>query len=172
LRAVRLFAIALVSAALAACQPDGSTEFAVTFDPCEPHVLVVAADASADELASIDQALAMWREAAGTRVVRAAAGDGVGLRFEEASPAFRGIYLDDAGDIVINRLVTDREARAITVAHELGHAFGLHHRAAPVSVMNPGNLAIAPNQADAAELVAAWGECGDVEPPSRLAPRD
>ena len=52
-------------------------------------------------------------------------------------------------------------AQAVTIAHEIGHAFGLAHVPAGerASVMNPGNLNIEPNADDAATLALRWGAC-------------
>ena len=52
-------------------------------------------------------------------------------------------------------------AQAVTIAHEIGHAFGLAHvpSGERASVMNPGNLNVEPNAADVATLALRWGGC-------------
>jgi hypothetical protein len=135
----------------------------VTYDACVPLV-IVAAGASADELASIDDAIAMWR-AQGVDVLTRQELPGaarVPVHFEDALLAFRGQYRDETGEVYVNRRIDDRHARAVTIAHELGHAFGLPHVAASerVSLMNPGNLVVEPTVADRAAIAALWGTCG------------
>ena len=140
---------------LVACSasPQGTAR---TFDPCEP-VAVAAPGASDEQLAGIDAAIALWQLPA---VTRADTGD-VTIVFRDAPDAMYGYYDAPAATIYVNTRVTDAGARAITIAHELGHAFSLVHIApdARISVMNPGNLTVAPNAGDEAELVAAWGAC-------------
>jgi len=135
----------------------------ITFDPCRPLVLVPAADATPDELASLDDAAAMWGQVGLGLAGRAevAGAQHLPVRFEKAAAAFHGIYLDETGELVVNRAMTDRKQRAITIAHELGHAYGLWHVAAAVrkSVMNKGNLATVPLHSDAAAIGAYWGAC-------------
>jgi hypothetical protein len=63
--------------------------------------------------------------------------------------------------VYVNLALTDRHERAVTIAHEVGHAFGLIHvdRAVRSSVMNQGNLEVEPSPADHHELTALWGDC-------------
>ena len=50
---------------------------------------------------------------------------------------------------------------AITIAHEIGHAFGLVHVPADqrTSVMNPNNLVVEPTAEDVDTLATRWGVC-------------
>lgn len=133
------------------------------FDACEPISLEVAADALSDERESAGRAIAMWNEQAGTRIAldRPERELRIPLRFEEAAPLFFGIYLEDEGAIVINRTLRDDGERTITIAHEIGHAFGLLHVPPKerTSLMNPGNLEVGLTGGDAAELDRLWGPC-------------
>lgn len=166
-------ALTLSLVLLAACDTSGGdAHLDITFDPCSPIALVAAADTAPDELASVDTAAAMWRDAVGTQVARGAPDDDgiVVVRFEEAALNFRGIYLDEEGVVVVNRRLTDHHERAVVIAHELGHAFGLLHVDIDdrVSVMNRGNLVEEPNPGDAGDLAALWGRCaaGPIETPT------
>lgn len=133
------------------------------FDACEPIFLEVAADALPDERESARQAIAMWNDRASTRIAleRPERELRIPLRFEEAAPLFFGIYLEDEGAIVINRELHDPRERTITIAHELGHAFGLLHVGPKerTSLMNPGNLEVELTDGDVAELDRLWGPC-------------
>lgn len=139
------------------------------YDPCAPlHVAVI--DASADQRASLDDAIEMWRavlpievtlDAAGAERVAADGAPGIALRFEPAALAFRGIYLDETSEIVINSELAEPSARAIAIAHELGHAFGMRHVAEDQwkSVMLGGNITTEPTDGDAAALARSWPSC-------------
>ncbi len=131
----------------------------ITFDPCEP-VAVASPAASADQLASIDDAIALWRADGVTGVTRADAAQ-LAIVFRDAPDALYGYYDAPTATIYVNTRVTDPGERAVTIAHELGHAFALVHiaPATRLSVMNPGNLTVAPNDGDEAALVTAWGAC-------------
>jgi len=144
--------------ALAGCgaQPTGP---ALTFDACTP-IAMSAIGATADQRASIDDALVMWRSAGVAATVRDASPD-VAILFRDAAAAEYGFYDDTSATIYVNVGLTDRAQRAITVAHELGHAFALVHVPPDerASVMNPGNLVVAPTAGDTAALAALWGAC-------------
>jgi Zn-dependent peptidase ImmA (M78 family) len=133
----------------------------VIFDVCEPLVVAPAADASAEEIASIDVALDQWNRLGESRLTRdeTAGAARLPIEFEPAASAFHGLYDDEVGVVFVNRNLTDPHQRAITISHELGHAFGLWHDDARPSVMNPGNLSIEPNAGDRDALTALWGDC-------------
>ena len=118
-----------------------------------------AADAA--QQAAIDQAIAAWRAVGLSAPDRNATGAvSVSVVFEPGSPSSYGQY-DGAGDqIVVNDDLAAAQA-PIVIAHELGHAFGLVHvpPSERASVMNPGNLTVAPTAADAAAITAVWGAC-------------
>jgi len=164
----------VVIALLGACGSGaGDTVLDVVFDPCEP-VPVVAPTATAEQLASIDDAIAMWRADGAGAIARepASAAPALEVRFEEAAGNFHGVYEDEIGVIYVNATLTDRGQRAITIAHEIGHALGLWHVSPDtrISVMNPGNLTVAPNPGDREALVQLWGDCPPqppVDPPAR-----
>ncbi len=104
-----------------------------------------------------------WNEVAGTRLTLedVAGAARLPVEFEEAAPAFFGIYLDEEGRVVINRRLTEPHGRAVTIAHEMGHAFGLVHLEpeTDISVMNPANLEVEPTPEDAGRLAEIWGRC-------------
>jgi len=150
-------ALALV---LAACAADAGGP-GITVDPCEPVVVVPAADAAAAEVASIGAALTFWNQVAGTRLTLDAV-DGaprVPVLFRDAAPNFFGLYDGKRSEILINRSLDDAPARAVVVAHELGHAFGLVHVSDRRSVMVAGNITVAPSDVDVQMLAVHWGTC-------------
>lgn len=155
--------LALVSVSLLACAPDDHAPAEVSFDPCEPLGISLVGEMSAAETNSVAEAISMWRLAGAQVDIDDAAGSAfpsLTLRFDDAAPIFYGVYLDESGEIVINHSLPDN-SRRITIAHELGHAFGLAHveRADRVSLMNPGNLDIGITAGDLAELDRVWGAC-------------
>ena len=150
-------------ALVAACATHPDQTIDTVFDACQPLVVVPDADTTTDEIASLDVAIALWNQLVGSQLTRdgAVGGSQVPLHFDLAASAFRGLYDDETGQIFVNRTVEDPEARAITITHELGHAFGLLHVPADTraSVMNPGNLTVVPNAGDHDAIVALWGDC-------------
>jgi len=150
----------LALSALACGTPDDDID--IVYDPCAG--LVVASDDSNDaEAASIDEAVLLWNAVAKTELLREDRADlpRIDVRFEDGPSAVRGAYEDELGSIVVNRRLTDSWARSITVAHELGHAFGLLHVTGTASLMNPGNIAIGPTDDDASRLHALWPSCSE-----------
>ncbi len=131
----------------------------MTFDPCEP-VAVASAGASAEQLASIDDAIALWHADGVTMLSRGDAAQ-ISIVFRDAPDAMYGYYDAPNATVYINTRIVDPAERAITIAHELGHAYSLVHIpvATRASVMNPGNLTVTPNAGDEAALVTAWGAC-------------
>lgn len=105
----------------------------------------------------------MWRDLANAQLLMSEAPEtaSLRLRFRVAASAFFGLYDDEMGEVIVNRRLSDREQRAITIAHELGHAMGLEHvdRETRRSVMNPANLDVLPTEEDRAALAALWGPC-------------
>jgi Zn-dependent peptidase ImmA (M78 family) len=83
------------------------------------------------------------------------------VRFEDAAGPFHGLYDDKTGTVYINQGIANRAVLAVVVAHELGHAFGLHHVPTDdrTSLMNPGNLATPPTLEDELAVEAIWGAC-------------
>ncbi len=165
---VRLRSTWVLSLALVGGCASGPQDSALDIvnDACQPTAVVASSDASDAQLASIDEALAMWAALGFDRLERAAPADGeqaVSIVFQEAADVFHGLYDDEHGVVYINSKLTDDHQRAVTVAHELGHSLGLLHvdPASRISVMNPANLVVEPNGGDAAELLALWGACGD-----------
>jgi len=154
------FVTALVCA-LGACAPE-DTVIDTQFDPCAALCLEIGG-ADDEQRASIDDALAMWQR----RGVADLADPGgsapcLAIRFDRAGALFHGAYDDVAGVVYVNRDIGDRRARAVVIAHELGHAFGLFHVPPErrASVMNGGNLTVEPTDDDGLAIAAVWGACG------------
>ncbi|MCK6551960.1 hypothetical protein L6R52_39380 [Myxococcota bacterium] len=150
--------------------PEAGT-IAVLYDVCSPAALSAAVDASDGERASISEAAALWSDLGALELgvlgtSTAAASQVIPIQFRRASLFFLGQYDGDTGEIYVNRSISEPRARAMTIAHELGHAFGLVH--VPIderrSVMNPANVDVAPTAEDAAALGAVAGACGASSP--------
>jgi hypothetical protein len=145
------------------CAADDDGAIEVVHDVCRP-LLVAAEGGTAEELASLDDAIALWHERGVSAPRRVRADDPAAdlvVRFEPAAGNFHGLYDGAGATIFVNTMLDDRRERAITIAHELGHAFGLVHvdRDDRASVMNRANLTISPTGADADALVELWGAC-------------
>ena len=165
---MRVAAAVWIVAVLSGCVGGDDGPPPALADPCAAIVLVPAAEATDGQRAAIVNAAAMWAAVAGTRMVLPGAAPGnandatatpIPIRFASAPLAFLGAYEVERGDLVINSDIPDETTRAITVAHELGHAFGLVHVTGRDSVMNAGNTTITPNALDATDLAARWGVC-------------
>ena len=134
----------------------------VLFDACAPVPLVADTELTDAQAAGIRAAIALWNERAGTRLTLAVdrGEPGLPIHFQAAAPNFHGLYDAPTGQVFINTDLTG-EALAITIAHEVGHAFGLSHVPAGqyTSVMNPNNLVVEPTLEDVDTLAMRWGSC-------------
>ncbi|HSD91107.1 MAG TPA: ImmA/IrrE family metallo-endopeptidase [Kofleriaceae bacterium] len=143
---------------LAACGAQSTGE-SLTFDPCASTV-VSAPHATTEQLASIDDALAMWRADGVTGLTRGDTAE-ITVEFRDAAASIYGFYDTTTATLYVNTRLADPGQRAITIAHELGHALGLVHVSAAtrISVMNPGNLITEPTASDSLALESLWGAC-------------
>ncbi len=157
---------------LAACADKDKEPIANVFDACEPLVVAPDEQLAPERLDSVREAVDMWNRTSGSRLVlEDDAGDELKdaprlpLHFEKAAAAFHGFYDDEAVEIFINTELSDPNERRITVAHELGHVFGLYHvdPSERPSVMNNGNLEFDVMPKDVETLRATWGACATNE---------
>lgn len=165
-----LFGLPLLALVYGCAQPTSSGP-AVVFDACQALSLAPSAGATEEETAGLRAAAALWNDAAHahlTVVDEAAAPSGVALlpvRFQAAAALSHGFYDAPSGQVFIN---TDLQqpSLAIAIAHEVGHAFGLVHVSPDLreSIMNPGNLDLAPTPDDVGALTILWGRCPDNSP--------
>jgi hypothetical protein len=132
--------------------PDNTID--IVFDACAP----ISLSTDDGRAASVRDAFALWGMEPRT------GGAEIPLVFDDAAEAFHGLYDDEHGVIYINSRITDPDALAIVLAHELGHAMGLPHIELPASVMRSGNTTITPSADDEARLHALWGPCESTEP--------
>jgi hypothetical protein len=134
-----------------------------TFDPCEALAVGLDAGVSPAARADVEAAIALWNRVAFMRLTTDdPLAPVVPLHFQEAAFAFHGLYDDARGVVYVNvALVQDAHACMVTVAHELGHSFGLLHIPASErsSLMNPNNLTVEPTAADVQAVAALWGAC-------------
>jgi len=129
-----------------------------TFDACDPVRLDVDAPTDA-RVTGVDAAITAWRALGVMTFARDSVTDAtIEIRFADASPAEYGLF---EGDSIAINVDLGGDELAITIAHELGHALGLVHidPATRLSVMNPGNLVVAPTTDDLAAVAALWGSC-------------
>jgi hypothetical protein len=146
----------------AGCSADTDDRFLdITYDPCDARVLTDD-DATNEELQNLGAAFELWNQSGGFRLQRSERGSAQPLvvHFRRSLGPFHGYYDDEVGQISIHRGLQDR-AEAVTIAHELGHAFGLWHvkASARASVMNPGNTTVVPTERDVDSVRALWGNC-------------
>jgi hypothetical protein len=143
---------------------DESGGTGLTFDACAPLDIDVSPAMTGEQMQGVTDALAMWNQAAGTALAvstPSSAAPLIPLTFQFAAPPFHGLYDDHAGRIYVNQDLVDVDRLRITIAHEIGHAFGLPHVSASVrpSLMNSGNTTTGITPADVAALAALWGRC-------------
>ena len=161
LRGALALALLPVAAAGAGCEND-PTEFLMTFDACEPLVLEPGESFGAAEVAAVQDTIDLWREVSPVRLtLEPTAGAATLPVLGTDSEAFFGQFDDRRGVILLSRHMTDRRQRAIVLAHEVGHAYGLFHAGEEdrPSVMTSGNRDVPPTAGDAAGIEALWGDC-------------
>ena len=150
---------------ISACGTSADSSQPIVFDPCQPVVLVPDSDATMEQLGGVAVAIELWQRAAGTHLStdEGAAAPRLPVHFQSAALAFRGLYDPTLGRVFINSSLTDEHQLAVTVTHEVGHAFGLKHIDPQVraSLMNPGNLTVEPTTEDIATLASLWGRCSN-----------
>jgi hypothetical protein len=133
------------------------------FNPCEPLVIEPHPSLSEDEVASVEVGLQYWNDAADLELTTDASAGGahIRVRFKDGAAFVHGLYDDESAELIINRNLSGERSRAVTLAHEIGHAFGLYHVDPDKrrSLMNPGNLDTAPTSEDVAALMALWDQC-------------
>ena len=161
--------VAVVSAPGCGQSPSASGP-AVAFDPCTPVTLVPDATATAVQLQGVAAGAALWNASATSDLLTgSSAGAAAGpaptlpIHFQVAGAPFHGLY-DPSGQIYINDDLAGDQL-AITIAHEVGHSFGLVHIPSNerASLMNPANLTVIPTAADVATLAGLWGRCGSLD---------
>lgn len=163
--------VLLVGGLASGCGEAGDTEIDVVYDPCQRLTLAPTSELADDERRSLKSAADMWREAAGLDLhiaedtseqdAQEDADPTIAIHFKSGPGMIHGYYEDTSGEVVINRELTGDRAREVTIAHELGHAFGLHHvdRSTRRSLMNKGNLETGVTEADIAVLHDRWDQC-------------
>jgi hypothetical protein len=134
----------------------------IMFDACAPLAILPDATVTAEQSNGILAGMALWNDRAGTRLTLAPGGGppGVPLHFQSAAPNFHGLYDAPRGEVFINDDLSGAPL-AITIAHEIGHVFGLTHVPPDerTSVMNPNNLVVEPTPEDVDTLANRWGVC-------------
>ncbi|HTB59468.1 MAG TPA: hypothetical protein VLC06_16450 [Polyangia bacterium] len=166
----RVAAVVMAVASAIGCAQDPSASGpAVKFDPCTPVTLIPDATATAAQLAGVTAGAALWNASASSDLLSASsaggsAGPALPIHFQVAAAPFNGLYDAPSGQIYINDDLTGDELE-ITIAHEIGHSFGLVHIPTSVrpSLMNPANLTVLPTAADVATLAGLWGRCGSLD---------
>ena len=167
---VRVLSLPLLLSNVVGCADESAGGAGLTFKACAPLVSDAATSMTAEQAQGVADGLAMWNQAAGTLLTSPVSSATfapsettpvVPLVFQVAAPPFHGVYDNHAGMVFINQDLTDVGPLHITVAHEIGHVFGLPHvsRDVRASLMNSGNTAISITPEDVAALAALWGPC-------------
>ncbi|MBI4510285.1 MAG: hypothetical protein HY698_11680 [Deltaproteobacteria bacterium] len=157
-----LFDVALLVVSVMSCDRPQDMTFDIVHNPCEPLVVVPAEGSTLAERGNLAQAVELWNQAVSAQLTLDDLPDAPRLpvRFEDGALAIYGVYEDEEGKVLINRRLGGL-AQVVTIAHELGHSFGLYHvaKSQRLSVMNKGNLVVAPNAGDVSDVRAIWGDC-------------
>src|SRR6185312_11812006 len=100
----------------------------LTFDACAPVALIPDAPPTDRQAVGLAAAVAAWNRLAGTRLTLEATDQlpVIPVQFQKAAAPSHGLYDGQRGMIFINDDL-DGSPLAVTVAHEIGHAFGLVH---------------------------------------------
>jgi hypothetical protein len=161
--------VVAVASAIGCGQDPSASGPAVAFNPCAQVTLVPDATATAAQVQGVAAGAALWNASAASDLLPGnsdggGAGPTLPIHFQIAAPPFHGLYDAPSGQIYINDDLTGEEL-AITIAHEIGHSFGLVHIPTNVrpSLMNPANLTVLPTAADVATLAGIWGRCGSLD---------
>lgn len=143
----------------------------IPYNPCELTIVRAVAGASAAQVSAIERAVELWRDVDGPLLTTEETPGAPHLlvSFVGAAPAFLGLYQPDSRDILINDRVSGR-ALEVTVAHEMGHAYGLRHESQRPSVMAKANVTVSPTPEDVA-AIRAGSSCSPIaQPDAMLAP--
>jgi hypothetical protein len=160
-----------LASAIGCAQGPSASGAAVKFDPCTPVTLVPDATATDAQLQGLAAGAALWNASAASDLLPGgSAGEGGGpsatlpIHFQVAGAPFHGLYDAPSGQIYINDDLTGQQL-AITIAHEVGHSFGLVHVSSDerASLMNPANLTVLPTPAGVATLAGLWGHCSSLD---------
>ncbi len=178
---LRLALFALVILSTAGCIATDDV-IDVVFDPCSPTMVTVSSSVDAGEtldprhVVAIEQAIVLWSSVLPISAKWSDASEQPSslevdiqpahepsvlfVSFRELSPILNGTYRDEEGEILVNNQLEENE-QAVTLAHEMGHAFGLLHVGTDSrpSVMNAGNTTTAPTVEDAELLRTMWSSC-------------
>jgi len=157
-----MFTLAAASAVAPGCGGGLSSSDWVMFDACAPLAIVPDVGVTDAQSGGIVAGMGLWNDRAGTHLTLAASGDtaGVPLHFQAAAANFHGLYDAPNAQVYINTDLSG-SVLAVTIAHEIGHVFGLSHVPPEqrTSVMNPNNLVVEPTAEDVDTLATRWGVC-------------
>jgi len=137
-----------------------SDEVDTVYNPCAPLTIALGPDATAAEVNGVEGAILLWSDVLPVQITIGSgerAADVLPIHFESDVP-YRAMYWDSIGVISVSRDRLEPAEYPLAIAHEMGHAFGLLHVTPEErpSVMNVGNVEIAPTPEDAAGVHACW----------------